>query len=221
MATFTVEEFNYPTASTDDVAQIRAVYEHAFSVDIGLQFDAALDADFTQPLAYYAADVRGAYFVVRQMNAESSSSDATHIRKAAGDAESTLHDSSSSCGNYKSKGIIVGTAGIRAIRVVETCADFADTARASNDDDVGSADSRICELKRMFILTVGRGKGLASAMLRLILAKAKGLGFAVMVLDTCQKLVAANALYEKAGFAECSNYNGNPRADRFMALKLT
>jgi GNAT superfamily N-acetyltransferase len=173
---FNVLEFDYSSATDSDVQQIRAVYEHAFEHDIGIQFDATLDSDFTQPLSYYSESVRGAYFVVRH--------------------------------NLTSE--LVGTAGIRAVSLPDSCTDFS----------CSEGNGRTCELKRMFILPVGRGRGLGGALLQLVLAKARSLGYAVVVLDTKRKLVAANACYEKAGFLDCSNYNGNPRADRFMALRL-
>jgi hypothetical protein len=46
------------------------------------------------------------------------------------------------------------------------------------------------------------------------------LGFRRCVLDTKTKLVASNTFYEKLGFVDCADYNGNARADRWMAVTL-
>ena len=73
-----------------------------------------------------------------------------------------------------------------------------------------------CELKRMFLLEACRGKKVGMPVVNMILACAAAFGYDFVVLDTKKKLKAANSLYERAGFVDCENYNGNPRADRFM-----
>ena len=100
-------------------------------------------------------------------------------------------------------GEIVGTAGLRPMEIK------------------GFADGTCCEVKRMFILPDGRGNGLAKMKMALIFATAREFGYSRMVLDTKKKLEAANHIYEKYGFTDCDDYNGNPRADRWMALDLT
>ena len=101
--------------------------------------------------------------------------------------------------------IIVGCVGLR---------DVSDPARP----DVLGSDC--CELKRMFILPEHRGGGRGKLLLQWALGAARALGYRRMVLDTKRRLEAANALYGRAGFADCADYNGNPRADRFMAVDL-
>jgi GNAT superfamily N-acetyltransferase len=76
------------------------------------------------------------------------------------------------------------------------------------------------EIKRMFFLPQCRGAGLGMATGKILVAKSAELGYEAVVLDTKRKLQAANTIYEKLGFTDCENYNGNPRADRFMRLRL-
>jgi GNAT superfamily N-acetyltransferase len=76
------------------------------------------------------------------------------------------------------------------------------------------------EIKRMFFLPVCRGRKLAHIVCQLLLGRARDLGYDAVVLDTKKRLAAANRVYEVHGFRDCENYNGNPRADRFMRLRL-
>ena len=161
--TYALEWYDFAAATPAELKSIEHVYATIFRDDIGLVFDASLDADLITPLAFYGADARGAFMVVRR-------SDAT----------------------------IVGTVALRAQPQLENT----------------------CELKRMFFLPECRGKGLAPAAMAMVLERAAALRYAAVVLDTKQKLAAANALYYRTGFADCENYNGNPRADRFMRYTL-
>jgi GNAT superfamily N-acetyltransferase len=163
-ADYAVEWFDFAAATPAETAAISHIYATIFRDDIGLVFDAALDADTVAPLDYYAAAARGAFLVVR----------------------------------HAATGALVGTAALRAQPALPATA----------------------ELKRMFFLPECRGLGLARTVLERALGRARELGYRCVVLDTKQKLAAANALYEKAGFVDCENYNGNPRADRFMRLEL-
>lgn len=76
------------------------------------------------------------------------------------------------------------------------------------------------ELKRMFIPGPQRGKGLGKALLQAAISLARSRGFTQLVLDTRLDLVSANRLYESHGFEDIADYNQNPRAERFMRLKL-
>ena len=76
------------------------------------------------------------------------------------------------------------------------------------------------EIKRMFFLPVCRGLKLAHTVCGLLVQRARELGFDAIVLDTKKRLAAANRVYETIGFRDCENYNGNPRADRFMRFHL-
>ena len=76
------------------------------------------------------------------------------------------------------------------------------------------------EIKRMFFLPVCRGHRLGHVMARMLIDKAREIGFDAVVLDTKKRLAAANRIYELSGFVDCENYNANPRADRWMRLRL-
>eukprot|EP00672_Neobodo_designis_P024405 CAMPEP_0174830736 /NCGR_PEP_ID=MMETSP1114-20130205/2690_1 /TAXON_ID=312471 /ORGANISM="Neobodo designis, Strain CCAP 1951/1" /LENGTH=184 /DNA_ID=CAMNT_0016064539 /DNA_START=36 /DNA_END=590 /DNA_ORIENTATION=+ len=76
------------------------------------------------------------------------------------------------------------------------------------------------EIKRMFFLPCCRGRKLAHTVCAMLVQRARELGFDAVVLDTKKRLAAANRVYEAMGFQDCENYNGNPRADRFMRLRL-
>ena len=162
---FSLQWFDFGSASAAEIDQIKQVYASVFKNDIGITFDASLDSDTTHPVKYYSRAVRGAFIVVR---------DNDHAQA------------------------IVGTCALRHIK------------------ELGNQ----AELKRMFFLPQCRGHKLAKKAAELIIAKAREFGFDAIVLDTKTKLTAANGLYEKLGFVDCENYNGNPRADRFMRLTL-
>lgn len=95
-------------------------------------------------------------------------------------------------------GRIVGTAGLRALPYLPNQV----------------------ELKRMFFLAVCRGHKLGYQVEQRLVHKATEMGYSAIVLDTRRKLRAANKIYEAIGFVDCENYNKNPRADRFMRLRL-
>lgn len=71
-------------------------------------------------------------------------------------------------------------------------------------------DARHAEIKSMHVLAEDRGRGLSKAMLEHLLAKAASDGFVRLSLETGVQptFVAARALYEKAGFAECPPFEG-------------
>jgi GNAT superfamily N-acetyltransferase len=76
------------------------------------------------------------------------------------------------------------------------------------------------ELKRMFVEKSARGHGLGRRLLEVALAHARAAGFSRVVLDSTRDMTAALSLYRAAGFREIPDYNGNRRADVFMALPL-
>jgi putative acetyltransferase len=80
---------------------------------------------------------------------------------------------------------------------------------------------RSCEMKRMFVRPEHRGGGLGRRLAEEIIAAAKKLGYAQMLLDTVRELETANALYESLGFRDVPPYRYNPRPDaRYLALEL-
>ncbi|HLM75508.1 MAG TPA: GNAT family N-acetyltransferase [Polyangiaceae bacterium] len=76
------------------------------------------------------------------------------------------------------------------------------------------------ELKRMFVAREARGRGLGKRLLDVALEHATASGFERVVLDSTRDMRTAIELYKAAGFEEIPDYNGNRRADIFMALRL-
>jgi GNAT superfamily N-acetyltransferase len=69
-----------------------------------------------------------------------------------------------------------------------------------------------CEIKRMYVVPASRGGGTGRALLEALEAHARGLGFAVVRLDTGAKQERAQRMYERAGYRPVADYNGNPLA---------
>jgi GNAT superfamily N-acetyltransferase len=69
-----------------------------------------------------------------------------------------------------------------------------------------------CEIKRMYVVPAARGRGLASQLLKALEDAARGLGYATVRLDTGPQQPAAQAMYERAGYAPIHNFNNNPFA---------
>ena len=94
-------------------------------------------------------------------------------------------------------GEIVGTAGVRSL-----------------EPGVG-------EIKRMWIRPACQGLGLGRRLMSLCLEEARALGFRALRLDSERRMEAALHLYRSSGFTEIPDYNGNPRAQIWMELKLS
>ncbi|MEL7247918.1 MAG: GNAT family N-acetyltransferase [Bacteroidota bacterium] len=75
--------------------------------------------------------------------------------------------------------------------VVKGCGGFAQL-------EGGPAD--VCELKKMYFLTDLRGMGMGSLLVDHCLEQARASGFSTMYLETVERMVAANHLYQKKGF---------------------
>ncbi len=67
-------------------------------------------------------------------------------------------------------------------------------------------DSTTVEVKRMYVLTTQRGKGIASQLLQTLETWAKELGNTRCVLETGIRQPEAIALYEKNGYRRIPNY---------------
>lgn len=65
---------------------------------------------------------------------------------------------------------------------------------------LAGADADVCELRKMYLLPVARGRGLGRAMLQRCLDAARGRGYRRCYLETLSAMDAAQALYAKAGF---------------------
>jgi GNAT superfamily N-acetyltransferase len=81
-------------------------------------------------------------------------------------------------------------------------------------------DDVSCEIKRMFVAPEARGRGVARILLDALEDRARGLGYAVVRLDTGPKQPAAKHLYESAGYAPIPNFNANPVATYFGEKQL-
>lgn len=87
--------------------------------------------------------------------------------------------------------------------------------------DGGSAS--VCELKKMYFLPEGRGKGFGKKMIDICLQAARERDFKKCYLETVERMSAANGLYQKMGFRKlaCAMGNtGHGGCDTFYALDL-
>jgi putative acetyltransferase len=84
-------------------------------------------------------------------------------------------------------------------------------------------ETHTCELKKMYFLPHGRGKGLGQQVLSACLASAAQLGFSFCYLETFHTMTHAMKLYEKNGFEKipgpCGN-TGHFACDTFYRKKL-
>jgi len=96
-------------------------------------------------------------------------------------------------------------------------------------DDDGSAvgcggikllDADTAEIKRMWLHSSTRGRGLGALLLEALEDAARGLGATQGVLDTNATLDAALALYRMHGWHEVPSYNDNPYATHWFAKTL-
>jgi len=71
----------------------------------------------------------------------------------------------------------------------------------------GDADT--CELKKMYFLPEGRGKGLGQSILTECLKAAKSFGYKYCYLETFNTMTSAMKLYEKNGFKKIDGPCGN------------
>ena len=104
---YALEWYDFAAATPAELKSIEHVYATIFRDDIGLVFDASLDADLITPLAFYGADARGAFIVRR--------SDATIVGTVALRAQ---RQPAKTCEPPTCGGEFLGGAGARARRAL-------------------------------------------------------------------------------------------------------
>ncbi len=80
--------------------------------------------------------------------------------------------------------------------------------------------NRVCELRKMYLDSRYRRRGLGRQLMEYGLAKARELGFRRVTLETATALKEAVTLYESYGFKRVQSERQAPRCDISMALDL-
>jgi putative acetyltransferase len=80
----------------------------------------------------------------------------------------------------------------------------------------------ICEMKRLYLRSKFRGKGVGRALAQSIIAEARAIGYQRMRLDTVEPVMRdAVELYRRLGFKEIAAYRANPiEGALYMELQL-
>jgi GNAT superfamily N-acetyltransferase len=74
-------------------------------------------------------------------------------------------------------------------------------------------DRQICEMKRLYVRSAYRGKGVGRVLVDRIIGEARTIGYERMRLDTIESSMQdAIALYRRRGFREIAPYRSNPIA---------
>jgi len=76
-----------------------------------------------------------------------------------------------------------------------------------------------CEMKRLYVLPEGRGRGVGAALVAIVLDAARQAGYGTMLLDTLPSMTGAIKLYEAAGFEKISAYYDTPVAETVFFRK--
>ena len=81
-------------------------------------------------------------------------------------------------------------------------------------------DGDVAEIKRMYVVTYMRSRGVARRLLEALEELARDLGYARVRLDTGSEQPHARALYSSAGYSEIDDYNANPYASYWGEKRL-
>ena len=82
------------------------------------------------------------------------------------------------------------------------------------------AEKQTCELRKMYLHSAYRGKGLGKFLLDSALSEARQLGFKMMILETASVLKEAISLYKNYGFIEYQPKHLSSRCDQAFILEL-
>lgn len=78
-----------------------------------------------------------------------------------------------------------------------------------------------CEMKRLFVLPAGQGRGVGTALVKGLIAEGRRTGYQQMLLDTLLSMQRAQALYRGLGFRDVEPYRFSPIPGTvYMRLKL-
>src|SRR5579864_5106786 len=81
-------------------------------------------------------------------------------------------------------------------------------------------DTRIAEVKRMWVAADVRGLGLGRRLLERLSAEAASRGMLILRLETNRALAEAQRLYQSAGFVEVEPFNDEPYAHHWFEKDL-
>lgn len=81
-------------------------------------------------------------------------------------------------------------------------------------------DRATAEVKHLYVRPAARGTGLGRALLEELERRASVRGATAVVLDTNERLAAAQGLYRSSGYSEVAPYNENPNATHWFRKEL-
>jgi GNAT superfamily N-acetyltransferase len=83
-------------------------------------------------------------------------------------------------------------------------------------------EPEICEMKRLYLRSAFRGKGLGRGLAETLIGEARSIGYLRMRLDTVEPMMRdAVGLYRRLGFKEIAPYRPNPiEGAMYMELEL-
>ena len=82
-------------------------------------------------------------------------------------------------------------------------------------------DAATAEMKRLFVRPAFRGRGFGRRLAEAVIADARAIGYAAIVLDTLPDMASAQAMYVALGFRDIAAYTFNPIVGtRYMRLDL-